>query len=54
MWAYRQEAVIATAGVLAGTIAGAGVLRSIPDSVFRKVVAVILAVLGVSLILRSL
>ena len=54
MWAYRQEAALATAGVLAGTIAGAGVLRSIPEPVFRKVVAVILAVLGVSLILRSL
>jgi len=54
MWAYRQEAAIATAGVLAGTIAGARALRSIPEPVFRKLVAVILAVLGVSLILRPL
>ena len=53
VWAHREEAAIATAGVVAGTFAGARVLRTIPEPLFRRVVAVLLAVLGVSLLLRA-
>ena len=53
VWAHREEAAIATAGVVAGTFAGARFLRTIPEPLFRRVVAVLLAVLGVSLLLRA-
>ena len=54
LWAHRQEAAIASAGVVAGTLAGAVFLRRIPESVFRRLVAIVLAILGVSLMVRSL
>ena len=44
---------IATAGVIAGTLVGGRVLRQIPEAVFRRVVAVLLAVLGVVLLARA-
>ena len=53
MWAARQPMAVATIGVIMGTIAGARLLKNIPESAFRKVVAVILAVLGVALLARA-
>jgi uncharacterized protein len=53
LWAHRQEIAIASAGVVLGTIAGARVLRRIPEPVFRRVVAILLAVLGLSLLVRA-
>jgi uncharacterized membrane protein YfcA len=38
--------LLATAGVLAGTVAGGRLLRRIPDRIFRRVVAVLLLVLA--------
>jgi uncharacterized membrane protein YfcA len=45
---------LTTAGVVAGTIFGGRVLRGIPETAFRKVVAVLLAILGVALLARAL
>jgi uncharacterized membrane protein YfcA len=53
MWAHRQEIAIASAGVVAGTIAGTRVLRRIPEPAFRRIVAVLLAILGISLLVRA-
>ena len=53
VWAHRQEAIIASAGVVLGTIAGARLLRGISEAAFRKIVAILLAILGVSLLLRG-
>ena len=57
--AYRDELrelvtpmLAATAGTIAGTIAGGRILRRIPETWFRRIVAVILLILGVSLLLR--
>jgi uncharacterized protein len=44
---------IATAGVIAGTLLGGRVLQRIPEAAFRRVVAVLLAVLGVALLARA-
>lgn len=44
---------IATAGVIAGTLFGGRVLQRIPETAFRRVVAVLLAVLGVALLARA-
>ena len=52
LWAARQPMLIATAGVVAGTIAGARLLKNIPESAFRRVVAVILALLAAALLMR--
>jgi uncharacterized protein len=41
----------ATAGVLLGTLIGEGVLRRIPDRLFRRVVSAILVVIGIVLLL---
>ena len=40
-------------GVVAGTILGARLLRQIPETMFRKVVAIVLAILGMALLLRA-
>lgn len=53
IWAQRNAALIATAGVVAGTVIGARVLRRIPEPLFRRVVAILLLILGVSLLLRA-
>jgi uncharacterized membrane protein YfcA len=42
--------VALTAGVLVGTLIGAPVLRRIPDALFRRLLAVLLIVLGIGLI----
>jgi uncharacterized membrane protein YfcA len=44
---------IATAGVVAGTLAGARLLRRVPEPVFRRIVAVLLLSLGAWMILRG-
>ena len=44
---------VAAIGVIIGTIAGARVLKNIPESAFRKVVAIVLAALGAALLLRA-
>jgi uncharacterized membrane protein YfcA len=45
--------VIATAGVIAGTLFGGRVLQRIPEAAFRRVVAVLLAMLGLALLARA-
>lgn len=49
-----QPMLVATIGVIVGTLAGTRVLKNIPESAFRKVVAVILALLGSWLLVRAL
>jgi uncharacterized membrane protein YfcA len=44
---------IATAGVVAGTLAGARLLGRVPELVFRRLVAVLLLCLGAWMILRA-
>jgi uncharacterized membrane protein YfcA len=44
---------IATAGVVAGTLAGARMLRGVPEPVFRRVVALLLLSLGAWMILHG-
>ena len=44
--------VVATVGVVIGTVVGGRVLRRIPEPYFRRVVAVFLAVLGIWLLAR--
>jgi uncharacterized membrane protein YfcA len=39
-----------TAAVLVGTIAGAPILRRLPDAIFRRLLAILLIILGVSLV----
>jgi uncharacterized membrane protein YfcA len=43
---------VATIGVVAGTLVGGRILRRIPENNFRRVVAVLLAVLGIWLLTR--
>src|SRR5688500_861319 len=44
--------VVATVGVVLGTVLGGRILRQIPEKYFRRVVAVFLAVLGIWLLTR--
>ena len=53
LWAMRAPMLIATIGVVAGTIMGMRVLRGIPEAMFRKIVAIVLAILGVALLVRA-
>jgi uncharacterized membrane protein YfcA len=53
LWATRYPMLIATIGVAVGTIAGARLLRRIPETMFRKVVAIVLALLAVALLARA-
>lgn len=46
--------LIATAGVVAGTLAGRRVLSRIPEARFHQIVAVVLAVLGAAMLLSGL
>ena len=48
-WIY---VALGTAGVVAGTIAGQRVLRRIPELVFRRIVAVIILLLGIALLVH--
>jgi uncharacterized protein len=45
--------VLAAAGVVIGTIAGARLLKRVPEPVFRRIVAVLLLALGTWMILRG-
>ena len=54
MWTMRTEMAVMTAGVIAGTVFGGRVLRRIPEDQFRRVVAVLLAALGIALLVRSI
>ncbi|MGE5645030.1 MAG: TSUP family transporter [Acidobacteriota bacterium] len=42
--------IAAIAGVVVGTVAGVGVLRRIPERIFRRVVAAILLLIGIALL----
>ena len=53
LWTMRGPMLIATLGVVAGTIAGTRLLRTIPEAMFRKIVAIVLAILGVALLVRA-
>jgi uncharacterized protein len=44
---------VATAGVVLGTLAGEGVLRRIPEPVFRRVVAAVILALGVVMFFQA-
>lgn len=44
---------VLTAGVLLGTVAGEGVLRRLPEPVFRRAVALLLLALGAWMLLRA-
>jgi uncharacterized membrane protein YfcA len=44
--------VVATVGVVIGTVVGGRILRRIPEPHFRRVVALVLAVLGIWLLTR--
>ena len=44
---------VTTAGVVVGTLFGGRVLARIPEDAFRRVVAVLLALLGVALLVRA-
>lgn len=54
MYAIWPLMLIATAGVIVGTISGRRVLSWIPESRFRSIVAVILAVLGTTMLVQGL
>ena len=45
--------LIATSGVIVGTVLGGRLLRAVPESVFRVVVALLLAVLGGAMLIRG-
>jgi uncharacterized membrane protein YfcA len=50
LWAIAPLIVLATAGVVTGTLAGHRVLAAVPQPLFRRVVAVLLFALGVVVI----
>lgn len=52
LWELRAPIAIASAAVVIGTLVGAKTLRRIPEAVFRRVVAVVLGVLGTWLLSR--
>ena len=45
--------LVATAGVVAGTALGGGLLRRVPDRLFRRLVATTLLVLGAVMLIRA-
>jgi uncharacterized membrane protein YfcA len=54
MLALWQPILLATAAVVAGTVLGSRVLRRVPDVWFRRLLAVILALLGAAMLARGL
>jgi uncharacterized membrane protein YfcA len=54
MGMMRAEMAVMTAGVVAGTVFGGRLLRRIPEDQFRRVVAVLLAALGIALLVRAI
>jgi uncharacterized membrane protein YfcA len=53
LWAHAGVIVIASVGVIVGTLVGSRGLRNVPEAAFRKVVAVMLALLGAALLVRA-
>ena len=45
--------LIATLGTLAGTVLGVRTLRRIPETAFRRIVAILLLLLGTYMLLRG-
>jgi uncharacterized membrane protein YfcA len=61
LWFFSEDVlaewrlvVAGTIGVLLGTVVGSRLLRKVPDRWFRPAVAVLLAFLGISMLLRGL
>ena len=52
MLGLRSSIAVATAGVVIGTLVGSRVLTRMPEFWFRRTLAAILIVLGVSMIVR--
>jgi uncharacterized protein len=52
--AYGRLTTIATIGVLAGTFGGVHLLRRMPESIFRRSVAILITALGVYMMLKGL
>ena len=52
LWDMRTAITVASVGVIVGTVFGGRVLRRIPEHVFRRVVAVLIGMLGVALLVR--
>lgn len=50
--AHKWLLIALTVGVLVGTLLGEGVLRRIPELIFRKTIAVLLLALGVYMLVR--
>jgi uncharacterized membrane protein YfcA len=53
MRAHLTWILLAIAGVIAGTLIGSRALRRIPEMWFRRVLALVLAVLGVAMLFRA-
>lgn len=53
MWQARAPMIVAAIGVIIGTVAGARLLTNIPEHAFRRVVAIVLAALGIALLTRA-
>lgn len=53
LWSLRTLVAILSAGVVAGTLAGEGVLRRIPEPWFRRIVSALLLALGAYMLLRA-
>jgi uncharacterized membrane protein YfcA len=51
--ALWQPLLLATLGVIVGTVLGAGLLKRIPQTLFRRVIAILLFVLGIYMILAG-
>jgi len=45
--------IIATVGAILGTVAGARILRRIPEIVFRRAVAILILALGIFMLVRA-
>ena len=46
--------LVATAGVIAGTVSGVRVLRQIPETLFRRLVAALVLILGIYMLVRGI
>jgi uncharacterized membrane protein YfcA len=53
LWSMRRPMLVATIGVVIGTMVGMRLLRSIPETMFRKIVAILLVMLGIALLVRA-
>ena len=51
--AQLEFIVIATCGVVVGTVLGLNILNRIPENTFRKTVAVIILMLGVAMVYQG-